>query len=93
MALGNCCSLWLSPATSAHSQSVGFYLHWDFIEDLGRALMVGADMVHSLQREKVYMVRNHSRSSNDCRVGGRGQGHCSPRQAWGKDLRRQEAAG
>lgn len=62
--------------------------------------MVGADMMHSVQREEVNMARSredHSHSSIKCRVGGcgqgRGDGHRKPRQAWGEDLRRQQPAG
>lgn len=62
--------------------------------------MVGADVVHSVQREEVNMARSrddHSHSSTECRVGGCGQdhgdGHLRPRQAWGEDLRRQQPAG
>lgn len=71
VAVGSCCSLWyLQPSLPTASQ-------WDFIEDPGRALMVGPD-VHSLQREKVNMAgteRHRSHSSKECRVGGSGQDH------------------
>jgi hypothetical protein len=97
MALGNCYSLGYLQPSLPTARQWHFISTEIFIEDRRRALMVGTDMVHSLPREKVNMTRGRGHSSNDCRVGGsgqgRGDGHCSPRQAWSEDLKRQQSAG